>query len=64
MYFFADYCQGWVRSLRYSGGVATEVTEWPTLRPGGLVMSFGEDAVGEVYVMTANGGVFKIIPDP
>jgi glucose/arabinose dehydrogenase len=64
MYFFADYCQGWVRSLRYSGGVATEVTEWPTLRPGGLVMSFGEDAVGETYVMTADGAVFKIIPDP
>jgi hypothetical protein len=64
VYFFADYCQGWVRSLRYTGGVATEVTEWPALRPGGLVMSFGEDAVGEAYVMTANGAVFKIIPDP
>jgi glucose/arabinose dehydrogenase len=64
VYFFADYCQGWVRSLRYTGGVATEVTEWPTLRPGGLVTSFGEDAVGEAYVVTANGGVFKIIPDP
>jgi hypothetical protein len=27
-------------------------------------MSFGEDAVGEAYVMTSNGAVFKIIPDP
>jgi glucose/arabinose dehydrogenase len=64
VYFFGDYCQGWVRSLRYTGGVATEVTDWPTLRPGGLVTSFGEDAAGEVYVIAANGAVFKIIPDP
>jgi glucose/arabinose dehydrogenase len=64
LYFYGDYCQGWVRSFRYTGGVAAEVTEWPTLKPGGLVTSFGEDAAGEVYVIAANGGVFKIIPDP
>jgi glucose/arabinose dehydrogenase len=63
-YFFGDYCQGWVRSFRYTGGAATEVTEWPTLRPGGLLTSFGEDAAGEVYVIVADGSVFKIIPDP
>lgn len=63
-YFFADYCRGWIRSLRYAGGAATEVTEWPTLRPGGPVTSFGEDAAGEIYLTTENGSVFKIIPDP
>jgi hypothetical protein len=26
------------------------------------VTSFGEDAAGELYVITAGGGVFKIVP--
>jgi hypothetical protein len=64
VYFLGDYCQGWVRSFRYTGRVATEFTDWPTLRPGGHVTSFGEDAAGEVYVIVANGSVFKIIADP
>jgi len=62
-YFFADYCGGWVRSFRYSGGAATELTEWPALSPGGSVVSFGEDAAGELYVIEADGRVFKIVPD-
>ena len=60
-YFFGDFCQGWVRSLRYAGGTATELTDWPTLRPGGFITSFGQDASGELYVLTT-GGVFKIVP--
>src|SRR3954468_12352665 len=62
LYFFGDYCQGWVRSIRYAGGQATELTDWPTLRPGGSVLSFGEDAAGELYVLSSSGGVFKLIP--
>jgi glucose/arabinose dehydrogenase len=64
LYFYADYCEGWVRSLRYAGGNAIEVTEWPTLRPGGLVTSFGQDAAGELYVIVAGGAIFRIIPGP
>jgi glucose/arabinose dehydrogenase len=64
LYFFGDYCQGWVRSLRYASQSATEVTDWPSLRPGGSITSFGEDAAGELYVMAADGRVFKIIPEP
>jgi glucose/arabinose dehydrogenase len=64
LYFYADHCQGWVRSFRYAGGAATEVTDWPRLRPGGFINSFGEDAAGELYVLTLGGGVFKVIPDP
>jgi glucose/arabinose dehydrogenase len=62
LYFFGDYCQGWVRSIRYAGGQANELTDWPTLRPGGSVLSFGEDAAGELYVLSSSGGVFKLIP--
>jgi glucose/arabinose dehydrogenase len=64
LYFYGDFCRGWVRSLRYASGTATEVTDWPRLRPGGSVLSFGEDAAGELYVLSSSGGVFKIVPDP
>ncbi len=63
-YFYADFCQGWVRSFRYAGGTATDETSWPTLTPGGAILSFGEDSAGELYVVQASGGVFKIVPDP
>jgi glucose/arabinose dehydrogenase len=61
-YFYADYCRGWVRSFRIEGGVAVEETDWPALQPGGQVTSFGEDAAGELYLLTQQGGVFKIVP--
>jgi glucose/arabinose dehydrogenase len=64
VYFFADYCAGWVRSFRYSGDVATELTDWPALRPGGPVTSFGEDSSGELYVMSESGEVFRFVPGP
>jgi glucose/arabinose dehydrogenase len=62
VYFFSDFCQGWVRSFRYAGGAATEVTDWPALTPGGRVPSFGEDAAGELYILTAEGQVFQVVP--
>ena len=34
-YFYADYSGGWVRSIRYQGGQATEPFNWPSLAPGG-----------------------------
>ena len=63
-YFYADFCQGWVRSFRYAGGAVIDETQWPTLAPGGPVLSFGEDSAGELYVLQAGGGVFKIVPEP
>jgi glucose/arabinose dehydrogenase len=63
VYFFGDFCRGWVRSFRYSSGTILELTDWPTLRPGGAVLSFGEDAVGELYVL-GGGGVHKVVSDP
>ena len=64
LYFYGDFCQGWVRSFRYANGVAAEGLDWPTLRPGGSVLSFGEDSAGELYVLSSNGRIFKIVPDP
>jgi glucose/arabinose dehydrogenase len=64
LYFFADFCGGWVRSFRYDGATATELTEWPSLSAGGTIVSFGEDANGELYVIEEGGRVLKVVPDP
>ncbi len=61
-YFYSDYCNGWVRSFRYAGGAATAAREWPMLKAGGQVTSFGEDASGELYIVLGDGRVFEIVP--
>ncbi len=61
-YLYADFCEGWVRSFRYQNGRASGQADWPSLRPGGGVPSFGEDAAGELYVLSTNGGVYRIVP--
>ena len=63
-YFYGDFCSGSIRSFRYDGSVAGDLTTWPTLAPGGAVLSFGEDAAGELYVLEAGGRVFRIVPEP
>jgi glucose/arabinose dehydrogenase len=60
-YFFGDYCGGWVKSFRYSGGEVTAKTEWPSLTTGSQITSFGEDAAGEIYVLTSAGDVLRIV---
>jgi glucose/arabinose dehydrogenase len=60
-YFYADYCNGWVRSFRLQGGAVTAQIDWTALRPGGQITSFGEDAKGEIYVMISGGKVFQIV---
>ena len=61
-YFYGDYCNGWVRSFTYQGGAATNPTSWPTLDTHGQITSFGEDAEGEIYVVLANGSIYRIAP--
>ena len=60
-YFFSDHCAGFLRSFRYSGGSALDQRDW------GLTMnsvtSFGVDALGEMYLISANS-IFKIIRGP
>ena len=61
-YFYSDYCDGWIRSFKYEGGAATEPQSWPSLDPHGQVSSFGEDALGELYVVVAGGAIYRIAP--
>jgi glucose/arabinose dehydrogenase len=60
-YFYADYCQGWVRSFRYANGAATEQQEWGFGNLGNI-LSFGQDAAGELYILSANGTVYQVVP--
>lgn len=63
-YFYADYCAGFVRSFRFQNGLVTNQFQWPLLSPpGGSLTSFGEDALGELYVMTQGGGLWRIVPN-
>ena len=63
-YFYSDFCQRWVRSFRYADGRAEEETSWPALSTGGTIVSFGEDAAGELYILEAEGRVSRIVPEP
>lgn len=57
-YFYSDFCSGWIRSFLLVDGAATEEREWET-EPLGRVVSFGEDADGEMYVVLARGDVLR-----
>lgn len=59
-YFYADYCDGWIRSFRYANGAATGAREWD-LENVGSISSFGEDARGELYVVSHGGAVYRIV---
>ncbi|MDP6409801.1 MAG: PQQ-dependent sugar dehydrogenase [Planctomycetota bacterium] len=67
--FFGDFCSGRVWSFRHDGAGMSELTERTAeLAPCGstsidLLVSFGEDADGELYLLDKAGGeVFKIVP--
>lgn len=62
-YLYADYCRGWVRSFRMVNNSVVEQQQWPALNPGSQVLSFGEDANGELYLLGTNR-VWRIISGP
>ncbi len=57
-YFFGDYCTGTVWSLRVEDGEATGVREEPFRVPS--LSSFGEDARGELYLVSLEGSVYRL----
>lgn len=61
-YFYADFCAGFVRSFRFNSGSAIERTEWPLLAASSIT-SFGQDGVGELYILTRGGTVSRIVPN-
>ena len=59
-YFYSDWCGGWLRSFKYGGGAATEPTEWD-VGDIGSVLSFGVDGNGELYILSQNGIVYRLV---
>ncbi len=59
-YFYSDWCGGWLRSFRYGNGAATDRQEWIT--GIGQINGFGQDDFGELYLLTWDGRVLKIVP--
>ena len=60
-YLFGDLCGGWVKSFTAEDESPVAVDQ-PALSPGESITSFGEDAAGELYILTQRGSVFKIVP--
>ncbi|TMH42984.1 MAG: PQQ-dependent sugar dehydrogenase [Betaproteobacteria bacterium] len=58
-YLFSDLCTGFVRSLSLQNNIAT-VSEEPNANVG-TPFSFGQDGSGELYVLTADNRVLKIV---
>jgi len=63
-YFFADYCLNRISSFNFeAGGMATLQLDRSDLGGPGAVVSFGEDADGELWILEAGGTVWRILPD-
>ena len=58
-YLYSDFCSGFLRSFRLSGGQAVDQRNW-TIPNIGNVMSFGVDGTGELYMLASSGRVYRI----
>ncbi|MGH8925211.1 MAG: PQQ-dependent sugar dehydrogenase [Acidimicrobiia bacterium] len=61
-YFYSDFCEGTLRSFRYTGTGITDSKIWGEVGDMGSVTSFGVDSAGEIYVVTQDGRIRKITP--
>jgi hypothetical protein len=59
VYLFTDTYRGNIQALRLRGS-DVEHADLGVTAPDGYVASFGEDADGELYVLSLNGGVYRI----
>jgi glucose/arabinose dehydrogenase len=64
-YFYSDFCTAILRGFRIKGGKAVDHHDWkPALDPEfqlAKVSAFGEDQDGELFVVTHEGPIFKLI---
>ena len=64
-YFYSDYCTALLRSFKMKDGKAVEHYDWKkTLDPDSKlakISTFGQDHAGEIFVVTHEGPVFKLV---
>ncbi len=69
-YFFADYVNAQIWTFVYDGDTVTHlINRTPQMTPdvGSIasISSFGQDGLGNLYILNLNSGdVFKILPEP
>ncbi len=61
-YLFVDTYTAELRALRFDDAGPTEQRALGIEVPGGNVAGFGEDADGELYVLSLAGGVYRVDP--
>ncbi len=61
-YMFADYCNNTIRVLSLENGVGKEISQ--VKADPQPIVSFGEDAKGELYVLAFDGSVSRLDPPP
>ena len=63
-YFYGDYCSGQVFSVRRDaqGQPVDRIDHSADLGTVGQLVSFGEDAAGELYTVSLNGRIDRIVP--
>ena len=60
-YVYGDFCSGKIWALRYEGGQVTEQLELVDSRLE--ISSFGEDESGEIFVLSFDGGMYRLVAD-
>ncbi|HTQ75334.1 MAG TPA: PQQ-dependent sugar dehydrogenase [Burkholderiales bacterium] len=61
-YLFSDLCLGFLRGLTLDASGSATVVQAPMANAGsGVTQSFGRDGAGELYILTGDGRVLKIV---
>ncbi len=58
-YVYGDFCSGKIWALRYADGQVTEHLEVVDSRLE--ISSFGEDQSGEIFVLSFDGGIYRLV---
>jgi glucose/arabinose dehydrogenase len=59
-YLFADFCAGILRSFRLAGVQAADERTW-AIGDVNRIKSFGLDASGEIYILSDNRNVYRVV---
>ncbi len=62
VYLYGDFCTSRLWGLDQQADGSVTPVDFDLDVPGGQLASFATDAAGEVYVLSLDGGVFKIVP--
>ncbi|MGH3665883.1 MAG: PQQ-dependent sugar dehydrogenase, partial [Egibacteraceae bacterium] len=59
-YLYTDFCGGQLEALRLEGGEVADQAQLPVSVE--QAVSFGEDAEGELYLLSLSGPVYRLVP--